>query len=107
MFNSVLLSIKQSIGVHPEDTSFDGQIAMHINTVLVILNELGVTEVVGKRVEDQLMDWEELLNGRTDIENVKTYIAHRVKMMFDPPTSSAAMEAIQRTINELEWRICN
>ena len=41
------------------------------------------------------------------LEVVKTYIHFKVKSMFDPPTSSALIEANKNIIAELEWRINN
>ena len=107
MFDSVLLSIKQMLGISPEDTSFDVNVIMSINTALTTLMDLGLTEVEDEIVTDDIMTWDDLLGGRTDIEYVKTYIYQKVKMIFDPPTSTAAIDAMQRSISELEWRICN
>lgn len=107
MFDSVLLSTKQMLGISPEDTSFDVNVIMAINTALTILFDLGLTEVEDQIIIDDDMTWDELLGGRTDIEYVKTYIYQKVKMIFDPPTSTAAIDAMQRSISELEWRICN
>lgn len=107
MLDSVLLSTKQMLGISPEDTSFDVNVIMNINTALTILMELGLTEVEDQLVTDDKMTWDDLLGGRTDIEYVKTYVYQKVKMIFDPPTSTAAIDAMQRSINELEWRICN
>lgn len=107
MSDSVLLSIKQMLGISPEDTSFDVNVIMSINTALTILMDLGLTEVEDEIVIDDDMTWDDLLGGRTDIEYVKTYVYQKVKMIFDPPTSTAAIDAMQRSINELEWRICN
>ena len=107
MSDSVLLSIKQMLGISPEDTSFDVNVIMSINTALTILMDLGLTEVEDEIVIDDDMTWDDLLGGRTDIEYVKTYIYQKVKMIFDPPTSTAAIDAMQRSISELEWRICN
>lgn len=107
MSDSVLLSIKQMLGISPEDTSFDVNVIMSINTALTTLMDLGLTEVEDEIVTDDIMTWDDLLGGRTDIEYVKTYIYQKVKMIFDPPTSTAAIDAIQRSISELEWRICN
>ena len=80
---------------------------MSINTALTILMDLGLTEVEDQIVTSDDMTWDELLGERTDIEYVKTYIYQKVKMIFDPPTSTAAIDAMQRSISELEWRICN
>lgn len=107
MLDSVLLSTKQMLGISPEDTSFDVNVIMSINTALTILMDLGLTEVEDQIVTSDYMTWDDLLGGRTDIEYVKTYIYQKVKMIFDPPTSTAAIDAMQRSINELEWRICN
>ena len=107
MSDSVLLSTKQILGISPEDTSFDVNVIMSINTALTILMDLGLTEVEDQIVTSDKMTWDELLGGRTDIEYVKTYIYQKVKMIFDPPTSTAAIDAMQRSISELEWRICN
>ena len=107
MSDSVLLSIKQMLGISPEDTSFDVNVIMSINTALTTLMDLGLTEVEDEIVIDDDMTWDELLGGRTDIEYVKTYVYQKVKMIFDPPTSTAAIDAMQRSISELEWRICN
>ena len=107
MSDSVLSSTKQMLGISPEDTSFDVNVIMSINTTLTILMDLGLTEVEDQIVTSDTMTWDELLGGRTDIEYVKTYIYQKVKMIFDPPTSTAAIDAMQRSISELEWRICN
>ena len=107
MSDSVLSSTKQMLGISPEDTSFDVNVIMSINTALTILMDLGLTEVEDQVVTSDKMTWDELLGGRTDIEYVKTYVYQKVKMIFDPPTSTAAIDAMQRSISELEWRICN
>lgn len=107
MSDSVLSSTKQMLGISPEDTSFDVNVIMSINTALTILMDLGLTEVEDQIVTSDDMTWDELLGERTDIEYVKTYVYQKVKMIFDPPTSTAAIDAMQRSISELEWRICN
>ena len=107
MIDSVLLSTKQMLGISPEDTSFDVNVIMSINTALATLMDLGLTEVEDEIVTDDDMTWDDLLGERTDIEYVKTYVYQKVKMIFDPPTSTAAIDAMQRSISELEWRICN
>ena len=107
MSDSVLSSTKQMLGISPEDTSFDVNVIMSINTALTILIDLGLTEVEDQIVTSDKMTWDELLGGRTDIEYVKTYVYQKVKLIFDPPTSTAAIDAMQRSISELEWRICN
>lgn len=107
MLDSVLSSTKQMLGINVEDNSFDVNVIMAINAALAILFDLGLTEVEDQIIIDDKTTWDELLGGRTDIEYTKIYIFQKVKLIFDPPTSSAAIEAMQRSISELEWRICN
>ena len=107
MGESVLLSVKKMLGIHQDDDSFDIDIILHINSVISILMDLGINEVENQLVEDDTKTWSELLGRRNDINYVKTYIYQKVRLMFDPPTSAAAIEAMQRSVSELEWRICN
>ncbi len=34
---------------------------------------------------------------------MKTYVCMKVKLIFDPPTSSAVLESMNRIISEYEW----
>lgn len=40
-----------------------------------------------------------------NLRMVESYVHLRVKLLFDPPSSSAVMESINRTIAELEFRL--
>jgi len=104
---SILTTIKQLIGISEHDDSFDINIVISINSVLTILSQLGVKEADGFTVNGVKEEWSDLIGDRTDLEYVKTYISLKVKMIFDPPQSSAAMDSFKRMIDELEWRISN
>lgn len=104
---NILETVKKLIGIPKEDTSFDVDIIIYINSTLVILSQLGLSEADKLPVVDEFTDWTNLLADRTDLEIVKSYISMKTKLMFDPPTSSVAMEALNRTIAEMEWRIAN
>lgn len=100
----ILESIKSLMGI--ADDAFDQDILIHINTVFSILNHLGVgpkEPFILQNGEDK--DWSEFINDKTKIEMVKSYVYFKVLIMFDPPTSSAALDAIKRNIDELEWRL--
>lgn len=107
MIKSILQSVKRLLGISEDDDSFDQNIVMMINSTLDILSQLGVEEVNSYVITGADETWDDLLKGRKDLEIVKTYIFMKVSMMFDPPASSAAMEAYKRQIDEHEWRICN
>lgn len=36
---------------------------------------------------------------------MKSYVALKVKLLFDPPQSSSTIEATKNLISELEWRL--
>lgn len=104
--NSILTSIKKLLGIDETDDSFDADIIMHINSVLMILTQLGVGPEGGFRIEDERATWEDFIPiDYKNLEAVKTYVHHKVKIMFDPPQNSTVTESTNRLINELEWRL--
>lgn len=105
MEESILVSIKKLLGIDSEYTHFDTDIIMHINSVLSVLTQLGVGPSEGFVIENSNALWTDFLSSARDIEMVKSYIYLKVRLLFDPPTSSAAMESAKQLISELEWRI--
>ena len=55
-------------------------------------------------IEDKFAEWQEYTTSK-NLTMIKTYIYLKVRLLFDPPTSTALIESINRTISELEWRI--
>lgn len=105
MDESILTSIKKLLGIAKEYTNFDTDIMIHINTVFMTLNQLGVGPSTGFRIKDASTLWSSYIKDEDDLDAVKTYIYLKVKLVFDPPLSSAVMEANKQMINELEWRL--
>ena len=103
--DSILTSVKKMLGITEECKDFDPDIIMHINTVLMILTQLGVGPEEGFYIEDDSSFWDDFVKDLSKLEAIKTYIYMKVRLMFDPPTSSSAMEATNRIIDELEWRL--
>lgn len=102
---SILDSIKKLLGPAETYDHFDTDIIIHINTVFMILNQLGVGPSEGFTIEDDTAVWTDFIPDTTKVEAIKTYIYLKVKLVFDPPQSSAAIESMKTTINELEWRL--
>lgn len=102
---SILTSIKKLLGITETDTSFDQDIIMHINTVFMVLQQLGVGPEEGYSISDENNNWDEFLPDQTKIEMVKSYMYLKVRLLFDPPSSTSVMEAINRSILEFEWRL--
>lgn len=105
MEESILISIKKLLGLDKDYTVFDPDIIMHINSVFMILSQLGVGPSNGFRIEDKSNSWDEFITEDDNLDAVKSYIHLKVKLLFDPPLNSAVIEAMKQTINELEWRL--
>lgn len=104
MNESILLSIKSLLGLTEDYTAFDAQIIMHINSVILILKQLGICEKAYV-VKDKTDLWSEFLPEDKDFEAVKSYVYMKVRLLFDPPTTSVVADSMNRTIAELEWRL--
>ena len=104
--DSILSSIKKLLGIAEEYTNFDQDLIIHINSVLMILNQIGVGPVDGYMITNQTDQWSSFLTGDSiKLEFVKSYIYLKVKLLFDPPSNPTVITAINSMIKELEWRI--
>lgn len=102
---SILTSVKKMLGITEDYDHFDPDIIMHINTVFMILNQLGVGPSEGFVIEDEITTWSDFLPETTNIEAIKSYVYLKVKLLFDPPLNSAVMESYKQLIAELEYRL--
>lgn len=105
MEESILTSVKKHLGIAAEYTHFDDVIIEHINTVFFTLKQMGVGPKDGFYIEDEATSWDEYIENPIAYQAVKSYIQKKVQLLFDPPLSSAHIEAINRQIAELEWRL--
>lgn len=100
----ILPSIKKLLGINPEYTAFDTDIIIHINTVFGILNQLGIGPDGGFSIEHGYETWADYTTAENE-NMVRTFVYLKVRLMFDPPTSSVLMDSINNTLAELEWRL--
>lgn len=103
--DSILLSVKKLLGIEESYTHFDADLIIHINSVFSILNQLGVGPEDGFTVEDKMDLWTDFMGESPKLNFVKSYVQLKVKLLFDPPDKGSLMDALTRTISELEWRI--
>ena len=104
--DSILTSIKKLLGIAQECIDFDMDLIIHINSVLMILTQLGVGPSEGYFIEGDQDFWEDFLKDDLNkLEAVRTFIYLKVRLIFDPPSNSSVIESINRTISELEWRL--
>ena len=102
---SVLTSIKKMLGITEEYEHFDSDIIMHINSVFMILTQLGVGPPSGFSIRDKTSTWKEFISDETKLQLVKSYMHMKVKLLFDPPLSSAVIASMEKMIAEAEWRL--
>jgi len=105
METSILNSTKKVLGLDASYTAFDHDIITFINSAFLILNDLGVGQEEGFMIEDEVAVWEDFLVPLSDLNLVKTYVFLKVRMLFDPPTTSFLIEAMNDQIDEYEWRL--
>lgn len=102
---SILTSIKKLLGIDEAYTHFDADLIMHINSVFSILTQMGVGPDSGFSITGVGEKWTEFIDDMNRFSLLKSYVYLKVKLLFDPPLSSAVTESINRQISELEWRL--
>lgn len=105
--DSILDVTKKILGLPAEQTAFDLEIITHINTVFAVLNDLGVGRDGGFFITDNTALWSEFIEGDGAINMVKSYMGLRVRLLFDPPATGPATDAMTKQAEQLEWRLNN
>jgi hypothetical protein len=106
METSILNSVKKILGLQPDYTPFDEMVLTHINTAFSTLYQIGVGPTGGFVIEDANPTWDDFITGDIPIVNaVKTYVYLRTRLLFDPPPTSFALQAMKEQLAEYEWRI--
>lgn len=104
--DSILNSIKKLIGLDPDYAEFDTDLIIHINSVFLDLEQLGAGSQDGFFIEGATETWEDFLpDDPLVLNSIKSYMYLKVKKLFDPPTSSSAMDSLNSLIDRFEWRI--
>lgn len=100
---NVLDSVKKMLGIPGDYDCFDSDILMDINMVMPVLKQIGVSTSISTVTEETT--WSDLSSSTEIVNLMKVYVALRVRMVFDPPTNSSLLDAMQKRIDELEWRL--
>lgn len=104
--DSILNSVKKMLGIAEDYTHFDPELIMYINGELMHLNQLGVGSSTVFTISDSDTTWEDYLGPDVNqLPIVKPFVAGRVKLIFDPPQTSAAIQALTDQMKEYEWRL--
>lgn len=101
----ILNDVKKVLGLPSEYDAFDLDVLMHINTAMSTLHQLGIGPDEGFMIEDDTAEWVDLLGDDPRQNQARTYVCLRTRMLFDPPTTSYLISAMERQITEMEWRM--
>lgn len=106
--NSILSNVKKLLGVGSDYEVFDVDVITHINTTFSILNQMGVGPQDGFEITGYNETWDHYLSyseNKKQLQSIKSYVYAKVRFLFDPPTNGTLMEALNKTIAELEYRL--
>jgi hypothetical protein len=104
MTDSILTSTKKILGIDEAYTAFDLDITTHINSVFSTLSQLGIGPVDGFMIVDATEVWEDFFDD-WNLNSIKSYVYLRVRLLFDPPTTSYTITAMNEQVKEMEWRM--
>lgn len=102
---SILTSVKKLLGIAEEYTQFDTDIIIHINTIFMALQQMGIGPNDGFSITDENDLWTDFMEDSILLNSVKTYMYLRVKLLFDPPLTSSTVDSFNKLISELEFRM--
>ena len=103
--SSILDDTKKVLGLEPGYTAFDIDILMHINSTFSTLEQLGIGPVGGFAISDRNAEWTAFIGNDPRLNSVKTYMFLKVRLLFDPPSTSYLITASKEQMQELEWRL--
>lgn len=102
---SILDSVKHVLGISSDYTDFDIDVIMHINTSFMVLNQLGVGPSDPFVITDNTKLWTDFSSDINKIQAVQTYIQLNVRLIFDPPATSFTIDAYEKVIAEMVFRL--
>ena len=102
---SILLSVKKMLGLDKDYDIFDPELIIYINTVFGTLHQLGVGPEEKFTISGDSELWSDFTTEDEEFEEVKSYVYLRVRLLFDPPSSSFVLTSFKEQIKELEWRL--
>lgn len=103
MVETILNATKKKLGIVPEYNVFDDQLLLDINTAFSILHQLGVGPDEGIEV-DETTTWDVVVT-QPRLNMIKSFVYIKVRLMFNPPSSSFALNEMTKELDELTWRI--
>lgn len=105
MSDSILETVAEVVlGNTGELDAFTTDLLVYINAALMALGELGVV-TEDFRVTGTTEKWSDIVTAESKYGALREYIILKTKLAFDPPTSSAALDSMEKIIKHDEWRL--
>lgn len=102
---SILVYVKRLLGIQSDYNHFDPDVIYGINAAFAVLTQLNVGPKEGFSISDDSTKWNEFIQDTARLSLVKEYVCLKTRLLFDPPTSNALLEAYSKTAAEYEWRL--
>lgn len=102
---SILDDLKKVAGMDAGYTAFDQDLMMTINSEFAVLNQVGVGPAERFMITDNTAEWDDFLENEMRLNMVKTYLSLKVRLIFDPPTTSYLIAAYEKQSEMFLWRI--
>lgn len=104
--DSILGTIAKMLGIAENDTFYDIDLTVFINSAIMVLTDIGVGPDRGFSIVDRNATWNDYLGEDVNqLESVKEFIYLKVKLVFNPPTSQSVIQAYNERLKELEYRL--
>ena len=101
---SILETVRAMIVGEEDSDDFDRDLIVHINSMFNFLHQCGVGPSEGFSISDDSATWADFVDDQR-LNMVKSYIALKTRLVFDPPTSSFVLSALKEDVAEMEWRL--
>lgn len=101
--SSILNDVKKMLNLDSDYHEFDLDVITHINGSFAKLSQIGVRDNFS--IEDETTQWTEYLPDGDALSLVKQYLYASVRMTFDPPQTSYILSAIEKLVEQYEWRL--
>ena len=106
--NKILDGVKEycRISLDSSVTAYDDELIGHINTVLMMLNQMGVGPENGFELVDGSETWDQIIPDSIKYSGIKDYVKIKVRLLFDPEAFTPnAKESANEMLREIEWRL--
>lgn len=105
MPESILNETKHVLNIVEDDTAFDVDIKMYINSAFSTLNQIGIGPDAGFRITGDDAVWTDFLSEGPILDKVREYVALQVSYAFDPPGTGFHTTARKELIAEALARL--